>query len=169
MILLEMPRHVRRADAVRRTAGWLGAFAALTVCGPPLVAAAAGPLVPPAAAHEPATRRTSPPPPVRDKLEQRLDALTKALALDSPQKAKLRQLLERQRAAVLRIWADSSLLPAERAPATKAVADRTADDIRAILSDEQKQKFNPPRPPPPPDSPPPDVSRWMELMRPKST
>jgi phosphatidylethanolamine-binding protein (PEBP) family uncharacterized protein len=59
------------------------------------------------------------------------------------------------------------LLPAERVPATRAVEDRTADQIRAMLNDEQKKKYNPPKPPPAPDTRPPDVSAWMDATRKK--
>src|SRR5579862_7582442 len=94
-------------------------------------------------------------------LEHRVAMLTKALELDARQQAELQGIFADQREAVRKIWNDRSLLPAERVPATRAVEDRTADQIRAILNDEQK-KNNQPKPPPAPDARPPDVSAWMD-------
>ena len=102
-------------------------------------------------------------------LEHRVAVLTKALDLDDHQQAALRTILEEQREAVMKIWRDTKLLPAERAPATHAVAERTADRIRAILNDAQRAKYNPPKPPPAPtpDSGAPNVEAWMKATRPK--
>jgi hypothetical protein len=61
---------------------------------------------------------------------------------------------------VQKVWSDSSLLPAERAPATHEIGERTADRIRAMLTEEQRKLYNPPRPSTPHETPP-DVSKWM--------
>jgi hypothetical protein len=79
-------------------------------------------------------------------LEHRVDVLAKALQLDARQRAELMAILDSQRQAVMKIWSNPALLPAERAPATRAVEERTADQIRALLSDEQKKRYNPPKP-----------------------
>jgi hypothetical protein len=100
----------------------------------------------------------------RATLENRVDHLSKALDLDAQQRARLLVILEAQRAAVMKIWSDPALLPAERAPATRAVEERTADRIRAILSDKQKERYNPPRSQSTKSSTP-DVGKWMELTR----
>jgi hypothetical protein len=100
-------------------------------------------------------------------LEHRVAMLTKALDLDARQQAELQGIFASQRQAVRKIWNDPALLPAERVPATRAVEDRTADQIRAMLNDEQKKKYNPPKPPPAPDTGPPDVSAWMDATRKK--
>jgi hypothetical protein len=99
-------------------------------------------------------------------LDHRIKVLTKALDLDARQQAELRKILERQRDTVRKIWSDGSLMPSERGPATHAVGDRTADDIRAILNDEQRAKYNPPKPPAS-DSGAPDVEGWMKATRDK--
>jgi hypothetical protein len=62
---------------------------------------------------------------------------------------------------VSNIWSDPKLLPAERTPATRALQERTADQIRAILSEQQKKLYNPPKPQG--DAPPsPNVADWMK-------
>jgi hypothetical protein len=100
-------------------------------------------------------------------LDRRVKAFTKALDLDARQQAELRKILERQRDAVRKIWSDSGLPPAERGPATLAVSDRTAGLIREMLTDEQRKKYNPPKPPAARNSAQPDVSVWMTATRPK--
>jgi hypothetical protein len=94
-------------------------------------------------------------------LEHRVDVLSKALQLDARQRAELLTILDNQRAAVAGIWHNPGLLPAERTPATRAVEERTADQIRAILSDEQKKLFNPPKPHGT-ESPASNVADWMQ-------
>ena len=102
-------------------------------------------------------------------LEHRVAVLSKALDLDARQRTELAKILASQREAVRRVWSDPALLAPEKIPATRAVEDRTADAIRSILTDEQKKKYNPPRPPaaPTPSSGPPDVGAWMEKTRAK--
>jgi DNA-binding IclR family transcriptional regulator len=97
-------------------------------------------------------------------LERRVEALSKALDLTAGQRSQLLNILEAQRVSVAKIWSDSTLLPAERAPATRAIEEHTADQIRAILSDQQKQRYNPKRPQSV-QAPAPDVSKWIELTR----
>jgi hypothetical protein len=94
-------------------------------------------------------------------LEHRVDVLSKVLQLDQRQRTELLTILDKQRTAVAEIWHNPGLLPAERTPATRAVEERTADQIRAILSDEQKKLFNPPKPHVT-ESPAPNVADWME-------
>lgn len=100
----------------------------------------------------------------RNTVEDRVQALSKALALDDHQRAQLTMILETQRAAIAKIWGDSSLLPAERAPATRAVQQHTADQIRQILNKEQKTRYNPPKPISAGRDAV-DVSRWLDLAR----
>jgi Spy/CpxP family protein refolding chaperone len=99
-------------------------------------------------------------------LDHRVAVLSKALDLDARQRSELWKIFASQREAVKEIWRDPALLAAERAPATRAVEDRTADAIRAILTDEQKKKYNPPKPATPPSGPL-DVGAWMDAARAK--
>lgn len=96
------------------------------------------------------TDRVTAPAPARERVAATLDArvrlLSKELDLDARQQEQLRGILERQRAGVRKVWSDSTLLPGERGPATRAVSEHTADQIRAILSETQRKKYNPPPP-----------------------
>lgn len=94
-------------------------------------------------------------------MQHRVDVLAKALQLDARQRTSLMTILEDQRQAVTKIWSDPALLPAERTPATRAIEERTADQIRGILSEEQKKLYNPPKPQAT-QPPPPDVEGWMQ-------
>jgi hypothetical protein len=98
-------------------------------------------------------------------LDHRVAVLSKALDLDARQQRELWKIFASQREAVKKIWSDPALLAAERVPATRAAEERTADAIRAILTDEQKKKYNPPRPAPPSGRP--DVGAWMDATRAK--
>jgi hypothetical protein len=93
-------------------------------------------------------------------LQHRVDVLAKALQLDARQRTQLLTILESQRQAVSNIWSDPKLLPSERTPATRALQERTANQIRAILSDEQRKLYNPPKPQGA-EPPSPNVEEWM--------
>jgi hypothetical protein len=94
-------------------------------------------------------------------LQRRIDVLSKALQLDARQRTELMTILESQREAVSKIWSDPALPPAERTPATRAVQERTADQIRAILSEEQRTRYNPSKPKGA-EPPSPNVADWMQ-------
>lgn len=130
-------------------------------------AAAASAEAGPAAGRRTATARA----PRGDALEARVRALTQALTLDAGQQAALRELLQRQRATVSGIWSDPKLLPAERGPAVHAATDRTAEEIRAILNDEQKLKYSPPKPAQSKalQEAGGSVEKWMDATREKNT
>jgi hypothetical protein len=80
-------------------------------------------------------------------LDDRVATYTKELNLDVKQQSQLRTLLLQQRELVLKVWNDTSIPAAQRVHATKAIGDATADRIRAMLTEEQRKKYNPPRPP----------------------
>jgi hypothetical protein len=120
-----------------------------------------------------ATNSNAAPDPVRagrqggaSTLEDRVTAFAKALELDPVQQARLRKVLMEQREAVRKIWSDRALLPAERVPATRAANERTGDEIRSILSDDQKKKYNPPMPSSPPErGDTRSVEQWLDATR----
>lgn len=100
-------------------------------------------------------------------LDDRIRLLSKELDLSSEQQTDVRGILERQRAAVRKIWSDSTLLPGERGPAMRAVSEHTADQIRAILTEAQRQKYNPAPPTlPASGAGSAEVQVWMDKMHP---
>ena len=93
--------------------------------------------------------------------------LSKGLGLDAKQEAELRKVLESQREQVQRVWNDPSLSGQSRIGATLAINDQTADQIRALLNEEQRKKYNPPRQPHDAAASKPDVEAWMNAVTPK--
>lgn len=102
-------------------------------------------------------------------LEDRVRILTQWLKLDATQQTELRKILEGQREQVRSLWDDTSVPAAYRISATQAISDKTGDQIRAMLNEEQKKKFNPPRPPRDETAAAarPNVEDWMNTAKPK--
>jgi len=78
-------------------------------------------------------------------LDRRVMLLTRELGLTANQQGQVRKALESQREQVARVWSDTSVAPARRVGATQAIADRTAERIRALLTEEQRKKYLQPR------------------------
>ena len=101
-------------------------------------------------------------------LDDRARILSQALDLDAAQQSELRKVLEGQREHVRRIWNDTSVPAAYRVIATQAISDKTADRIRALLSEEQRKKYKPPRQHNAAvGSAKPSVEDWMNAAKPK--
>ena len=102
-------------------------------------------------------------------LEDRIRILTQWLTLDATQQEELRKVLEGQREQVRSLWSDTSVPAAYRISATQAISDKTGDQIRALLNEEQKKKFSPPRPPHESraGSARPNVEDWMDGGKPR--
>jgi hypothetical protein len=102
-------------------------------------------------------------------LDARVRTLSKFLDLDAAQQSELRKVLENQREQVRKLWNDSTVAPANRISATRAISDNTADQIRALLNEEQRKKYNPPRQPHPAgaDADKRSVEEWMNAARAK--
>lgn len=82
----------------------------------------------------------------RSGLESRVVKLTRALRLDAGQQAAVRKVLQEQRQQVQRIWMDETVPAADRVAATRKVSMTTADRIRALLTEEQRKRYDPPPP-----------------------
>ena len=78
-------------------------------------------------------------------LDQRIALMTAELGLDERQQAQLREILNNQRLQIMKLWNDTSIPPASRVGATRVISTQTGDQIRAMLTDEQKAKYNQPR------------------------
>ena len=79
------------------------------------------------------------------------------------QQSALRKLLEDQREQIRGVWSNTSVPAAYRVSATLAISDKTADQIRSLLNEEQRKKYNPPRLPHEAlaNSASPSVEGWM--------
>jgi hypothetical protein len=101
-------------------------------------------------------------------IEQRIALLTAELGLDAQQQSEVRKVLLDQRTQVLKVWNDESIPAGYRVIATRAISDKTAERIRALLSEEQKAKYIAPRKahePQPGDSKV-SIEQWMGKANP---
>ncbi len=81
-----------------------------------------------------------------DALEQRVRLLTRELDLNAEQQHAVRQILLGQREQMKHIREDASIAPEDLAAAVRLAGEHTADRIRALLSEDQKKKYNRPLP-----------------------
>ena len=113
-----------------------------------------------------AARQHSRQPPVST-LDQRMQLLTKELDLDARQQESVRTILLLQRAQVIKAWSDSSVPAAIRVSALQGISEGTAERIRSVLTDAQREKYLKWRPHETPvGAPGGDVEKWMKLAQP---
>jgi hypothetical protein len=96
-------------------------------------------------------------------LDNRVQLMAKELDLDASQQATLKRILLSQRAEVAKVWNDPSVPATVRVATTQAVSEKTAEQIRAILNDEQREKYlKEHRRDVPVGTPGGDVQKWMK-------
>jgi Spy/CpxP family protein refolding chaperone len=78
-------------------------------------------------------------------LEHRISQFANALNLDADQQSRLKGLLLMQGEEIKRVWSDGSVPAAYRVAATRAISDKTTNQIRALLNAEQRAKYTPPK------------------------
>ncbi|MBV8782786.1 MAG: hypothetical protein JOZ67_01220 [Gammaproteobacteria bacterium] len=86
----------------------------------------------------------------------------KRLDLDAKQQAQVSRLLAMRREQIHKVWSDPAIAASDRVGAVKAVNEKTIEQIRALLTEEQKQKYFQPRPAQgPPPAAGPSESEWL--------
>lgn len=78
-------------------------------------------------------------------LDARVRLLATELQLTPEQQSKVRALLARQREQVQQLWREPDMAPPLRIGRMQAIGDRTADAIRGLLDEAQRQKYIQPR------------------------
>jgi hypothetical protein len=119
------------------------------------------------AAHEPGSQPGAPPGAQRhvSPLDQRVALLARELDLDEKQKIEVREILVRQRAEVNAAWSNPAIPAATRIAASRAIGDQTAERIRAILNDQQREKYLKARPPMPSAAQSPEkLDSWISAV-----
>lgn len=98
----------------------------------------------------PDSRRMSP--------ERQLQHLTQLLNLSQDQQDKIRPILEERQRKMRAVFEDDSLAPADRRSQMMKIRDEETEKVKAVLTDEQKQKYEamrqrmrPRQGPPPPE------------------
>lgn len=105
----------------------------LSACGSQVIAQEAAPSRP-APSH---------PAHVRATLDDRVRVFAKQLDLNDQQQAAVKRILEQRQRDTLRIRQDPSLSGEERIARFRGLQDQTVQRIRAVLTDEQKKKYDP--------------------------
>jgi protein CpxP len=105
---------------------------------------------------------------VRTTLDDRVKVFAKQLDLSDQQQTAVKRILEQRQRDTLRIRQDASLSGEERIARFRALQDQTAERIRAVLTEEQKKKYDPlavRRIQPSPDQR--SVEDWLKATTPK--
>ena len=97
--------------------------------------------------------------------DRQLQHLTRMLDLTSDQQDKIKPLLQERQQKMQALFQDQSLAPEDRRTQARTIMEGTNNSIKAVLTDDQKQKFEAmqermrrnrpmggPGGPPPPDS-----------------
>lgn len=93
----------------------------------------------------------------------------KRLDLDATQEAQVRRLLAIEQAQIRKVWSDPSIAGDDRVGAVKAIKAKTIEQIRSLLTEEQKQKYFQPKPAGSrPEDPGRSVQDWMHAMTPRN-
>jgi hypothetical protein len=96
-------------------------------------------------------------------IDDRVQLMAKELGLDANQQARLKSILLAQRAEMAKAWNDPSVPAAVRVATTQAVSEKTAERIRAVLNDEQREKYaKAHQRDAPVGAPGGDVQKWMQ-------
>jgi hypothetical protein len=104
-------------------------------------------------------------PPARDAAA----TFAKRLDLDAKQEAQVRKLLANQQAQVRKLWNDPSIDGDDRVAVVKAINAKTVEQIRSLLTEEQKQKYIQLKPAGSPATKPgPSVEDWLHALRPQN-
>ena len=115
----------------------------------------------------------TPPPPLhqshgRATLEDRVKVMARNLDLDQAQQNAVLTILQARREETLRLRRDTSISGSDRIDQFRALQDKTVLQIRAVLNDEQKKKYDPlavrTREPATGQK---SVEDWLELTAPK--
>jgi hypothetical protein len=81
--------------------------------------------------------------PMRGNVDGRVARLTNALQLDQAQQSAVKKILEQRRQEFWRIRRNPSLSGSERIERVRALQQNTVEQIRGVLNDEQKTKYDP--------------------------
>ncbi len=74
--------------------------------------------------------------------QDRLDMMSKELNLTDDQKAKIKPILDNEQKQVQDLRADTSLSREDMMTKRRDIMKKTNDDIKAVLNDDQKKKFD---------------------------
>jgi len=97
-------------------------------------------------------------------IDARVQLLAKELDLDAGQQVEVRKILVRQRADVIQVWNNESMPAQVQVASTRAIGERTADSIRAILNDKQRARYSKALPAPASGQATPGGDSWTNVL-----
>jgi hypothetical protein len=97
--------------------------------------------VPAPAPHGAAPRQAILAPGQTPGLDSRAQKLATMLQLSEPQQAELARILANEHEQIRQLWREQKVAPEYRVSAMRAISDKTEEQIRALLNDEQKKKY----------------------------
>jgi Spy/CpxP family protein refolding chaperone len=100
-------------------------------------------------------------------LDDRVKVLAKSLDLNEAQQTAVKKILERRQQETLRIRTDPTITGSARMEQFRMLQDRTADQIRAVLNEEQRKKYDPFAARRIPQSQERSVEDWLKVTTPK--
>jgi hypothetical protein len=99
-------------------------------------------------------------------LDDRVGRFAKSLDLSEAQRSAVKKILELQQEQILRIRSDASVSGSVRISRVRALQESTVEQIRAVLNEEQKKKYNPLAPRTIPPAPQTSVEDWIKATAP---
>jgi hypothetical protein len=121
----------------------------------------------PAAERAGNRRRHGPHRPFTGGVDATVQSMARTLDLDAAQQARLRQILQEEQRLILQVRSEHSGPQADRVGPVLAILDRTRDQVRAMLRENQQMKYQAsvPRDHLAPANA--DVEHWLSVTRPK--
>jgi Spy/CpxP family protein refolding chaperone len=103
----------------------------------------------------------------RPTVDDRVKVLAKSLDLNESQQTAVKKILERRQQETLRIRTDPTISGSARMEQFRMLQDRTAEQIRAVLNEEQRKKYDPFAARRIPQSEGRTVEDWLKVTTPK--
>jgi hypothetical protein len=104
----------------------------------------------------------------RPTLDSRVRKLAKILQLSDSQQIELAKVLASRREQIRRLWSEQTVAPEFRVSAMQAINDKTDEQIRGLLNDEQKERYRSVHPPQTPGtSQQSTLDYWLNASAPK--
>ena len=103
----------------------------------------------------------------RPSLDDRVSRFAANLELSESQRSAVKKILEQRQQQILHMRQDTSLPGSVRIDRLRALQESTVAQIRAVLNEEQRKKYNPLAPREIPQSPQPSVEDWIKAITPR--
>ena len=103
----------------------------------------------------------------KSNIDARVSILTKSLDLNDVQQSAVKNILEQRQQQTLRIRRNPSISGSDRIEQFRALQDSTVERIRAVLTEEQKKKYDPLASRQIQSTPERSVEDWLKATTPK--